>query len=483
MLGRIWEIPLALPVRRAWLLPWLIAHAITLQSQEGNYKFENFGNQSVLLNGNVTGSVADLGLVYYNPARLGLIENPSFTIGGKAYEWSKYNFEDVLESDQNLSANRFGGLPATLAGTFEFKSLPGHKFAYSILSRHRSDIRIKFDSGPVSDPEFENIPDAVERFTELFIRDRLRDEWFGITWAYPISETFSVGVSIFASIYEANGRGDILINARRESGAVVSYANKVDYTQKSYGGQIKLGAAWMVSTLEMGVQVSLPYIAVKNRGSLSYLESLGGFSATEDFVVDLRYGELPAQRRTATGISYGIGIPWKAHKLHVNLDWHAPVASYDRISIPEEAQGELGTSPFLEELKSVVNFGVGGAFYVSPSIDVIGSLSTDFSAYRASVNLFDFINKSTNEINLLNDLWHVALGMDLHRKWGTVIAGVSYANSSRRTGPSVASPSQGDFAPNPNIASRINYERWRFIAGVEIPLLLEKVKDLPIPIK
>ena len=119
----------ALPkVFRFFLVVFLIT-CTEVHAQEGNYKFENFGNQSVLLNGSVTGSVADLGLTYYNPARLGLIENPSFTIGGKAYEWSRYYFEDILETDKNLSANQFGGIPATLAGTFSFKKLPGHKFA------------------------------------------------------------------------------------------------------------------------------------------------------------------------------------------------------------------------------------------------------------------------------------------------------------------------------------------------------------------
>ena len=88
-----------LPPGPAYLLTlFMLISGGILWGQEGNYKFENFGNQSVLLSGNLTGSVADLGLVYYNPARLGLIENPSFTIGGKAYQWSKYYFENILQT-------------------------------------------------------------------------------------------------------------------------------------------------------------------------------------------------------------------------------------------------------------------------------------------------------------------------------------------------------------------------------------------------
>ena len=454
-----------------------------LSGQEGNYKFENFGNQSVLLSGNVTGSVADLGLVFYNPARLALIENPSFTIGGKAYEWSKYYFDDVLQTDQSLSANRFGGLPATLAGTFELKFLPGHKFAYSIISRYRSDIRLLYDSGLLSEVELPQVPDAEESFTELDFRDRLRDDWFGITWAYPISETFSVGVSLFGSIYEHNGLGNILINVKRETGNVITYTNRLNYNQKTYGGQIRIGAAWNTANLEMGVNVSLPFIAVKQRASFNYQESLSGFSSDRDYIIALDYGDLENNRKTATGIAYGIGVPWKKHKLHLNLSWNAAISSYDRIELPEEVLVDLEENPFKDKFKGVINFGAGGTFYVSPSLNIIGSFSSDFSATEESVNLFDLINQSDEDINLLNDLWHFALGVDFNRPWGNIVLGTSYASTGSNIGTAPVIPGDGDQAQPRNITTQVKYERWRFIVGVEIPLIMEKLKKLPIPMK
>ncbi len=454
-----------------------------LSAQEGNYKFENFGNQSVLLSGNVTGSVSDLGLVFHNPARLGLIENPSFTIGGKAYEWSKYYFDDVLQTEKNLSANRFGGIPATIAGTFDLKFLPGHKFAYSILSRYRTDVQLNYNSGLIPDEEFPEVPDAEESFTDLYFRDRLRDDWFGITWSYPISETFSVGASLFGSIYEHNGNGDILINVQRESMDVITYTQRLDYTQKTYGGQIKLGAAWILKNLDMGVNVSLPLIAVKNRASFRYQESLSGFSESQDFVLAADYGDLQSSRRTAASISYGVGIPWKKHKLHLAVDWHAPIGSYERIELPQEILENLDENPFKEQLRAVFNFGGGGEFYISPSLNVIASFSSDFSATVESINLFDIINQSTEDINLLNDLWHIALGVDLTRPWGSIIVGASYASTSSKVPSAPVIPSDSPEPQPRSVTTQISYERWRFIVGLEIPLLLEKVKDIPIPIR
>ena len=457
----------------------LITHT-GIHAQEGNYKFENFGNQSVLLNGSVTGSVADLGLTYYNPARLGLIENPSFTIGGKAYEWSRYYFSDVLETDKDLSANQFGGLPATLAGTFSFKKLPGHKFAYSILSKQRSDIRLRYDSGLIPVPDDDEVIRNKEGLTELNFRDRIRDDWFGVTWAYPFSDTFSVGASIFASSYLNDGRGDILINQKQENNQVITYTNRVDFRQRTYGGQIRIGAAWKIAEIEMGINVGLPVFTVYKSASLNYQESLAGASGDLDFIIQQDYGDLESSRKTATSISYGVGFPWKAHKIHLNLDWHAGISSYDRIEIPEEAIAYFGRNPFRETLKSVVNFSAGGEFYVSPSINIIGSFSTDFSAAEESINLFDFINQSTDDINLLDDLWHFAVGVDLNRPWGNIVLGTSYARSGSEVGTAPDIPGPG-IEPR-NISTSINYERWRFIIGFEIPLIMNKLKDLPIPI-
>ena len=47
---------------------------------------------------------------------------------------------------------------------------------------------------------------------------------------------------------------------------------------------------------------------------------------------------------------------------------------------------EMGRDVTVEELKSVINFGIGAEFYVSPSLNIIGSFSSDFAALKESIN-------------------------------------------------------------------------------------------------
>ena len=176
----------------------------SLVSQEGNYTFENYGNETVLLNGNVTGSASDLGLAYYNPARLALIENPSFVISGKAYQLDKYTLTDVFQSEVDLRTSRFNGIPSIVAGTFNLKFLPKHKFAYAILSRYRSQIGINYSSGIEEGSDFFPFGEEVRRVTDIAFTERLREEWYGLVWSYPIKENFAIGISLFGSILLSN---------------------------------------------------------------------------------------------------------------------------------------------------------------------------------------------------------------------------------------------------------------------------------------
>ena len=121
-----------------FIIPFLI-------SAQGYYNGENFGNRSILLSGNVTGSVDDLGLAYYNPARLALIEDPVFTINAKAYQFSNLKFENVFGRDSKLDDTKFDGVPSLIAGTFSVEKWEKHHFAYAFLSKERSRLNFNIN--------------------------------------------------------------------------------------------------------------------------------------------------------------------------------------------------------------------------------------------------------------------------------------------------------------------------------------------------
>ena len=465
----------------------LILFPLFVLAQEGNYKFENFGNQSILLNGNVTGSVSDLGLAYYNPARLGLVEKPSFTISGKAYEWFNYNFQNVLDTDEDLSDSNFDGLPGTVAGAFEVDFLPGHKFAYSLISRYRTDIGLNYASGIIFDDPIGPVVDVDERITDISLNNSVKDEWFGLTWAYPFSEKFSIGASLFGSIYGLRANGETFITVRRTNGNVASYTRNLRYKQDVYGLFFKLGAAWRWDKVDMGLNISFPFISLHDDAEAKFEEFLSGLDdiGEEDVFVFFDLDELENRRRTAFGIALGAGVPIGKTKLHFNVEWFSKLSEYERISIDREIleQRGLTQTPFNEELRSVVNFGMGAEVFLSPSFALIGSFSSDYSAFISDANLFDLLNQSAKNVNILNDFWHFGFGFDWKVKnFGDLVLGATYSRTSSNIDDQPDIPG-GDTSPSVGepveIATEIGVERWRFVVGVEFNLIRKKLEDIP----
>ncbi|WP_224489288.1 hypothetical protein [Robertkochia flava] len=94
------------------LPPFFIA-SLPVKAQR-SYRYENFGNHSVLLNGKVTGGVTDLGGVFYNPARLAMVRNPQFSVEGRFYESTQVYVDDFLGAGVNIENKQINGLPGLL---------------------------------------------------------------------------------------------------------------------------------------------------------------------------------------------------------------------------------------------------------------------------------------------------------------------------------------------------------------------------------
>lgn len=463
------------------LLIYFLFLVIEGKTQEGNYKFENYGNQTVLLNGNVTGSANDLGLTFYNPGRLALIDKPAFVIAGKAYEWSKYSFKDVFATNIDLNTSNFNGIPSIVAGTFKLKFLPKHKFAFSIISRYRTDIRVNYTSGIQENPEFDPIENEARRFTDVGFQKVLRDEWYGITWSYPVKENFSVGLSLFGSIYRKNGISEVFASAERTDGSVVGYSNNFSYSQKTYGLYLKMGLAWRLANIDIGANLSLPFISIKDKASLRSEEFVSGISPEQDYFAFVELDDLENRRRTATSLSVGAGIPVGKSIIHLDGSWHSKLKRYQRIELPEGVAQvtNLDPRPFEEEFKSVVNFGLGLELYISSSVRLISSFSSDFSAAVSRVNLIDVINENQGNFILEDDYWHFGLGTDLKLKWGHIVLGATYSSTKNTIEDEIDIPDGTPVDVAPDVLTSIKFERWRFILGLEIPLLEKKIKGLP----
>ncbi len=460
---------------KKFLLPVIITLFLnsSLISGQGNYNAENFGNRSILLSGNVTGSVEDLGLTYYNPARIALIENLGFAINAKAYQANSVTIKNIFGKDNKLSDSDFRGIPSLVSGTFKLKNLKNHHFAYTFLSKQRSNLGLNLSR----DLNSVNISDDIDRSVGDFnLRNKETDEWFGISWGTKLKENFSIGVSTFFSIYNDNGTYDLLISALDNNQDVDLFYNEIKFGQKSYGIFTKVGLAWNVDKFELGLNIDIPYLEIVNSGKFRYQKFLSGNENDEGIFQYYDYTDLKSARKEPLGISFGVGLPLGKNKIHFKTDWHGKIAEYDRIIVPIEENSNKNFT-LKEELKSVINFGIGAEIYLSSQLNIYGSFSTDFSPLISNNNIIKLLGNENNEQYFDADYYHYGFGFDFKLKKMQLILGTTYSSASEKFSNPLELPISGnlDATANDNI-TKIIYTRWRFIIGLEIPIFGSNIK-------
>ena len=434
---------------------------------QGHYNNENFGNRSLLLSGNVTGSVDDLGLAYYNPGRISLVENPVFSINAKAYQLNFVDLQNAFGQDEKLSDSRFQGVPSMLAGTFNVDKWKDHHFAYSFFTRNRNRVDIGLtkeeEVGLIVDGDLEKVT------TDIKLRKRESEEWFGVTWGTKIAENLGVGVSAFISIYDFSNFYDITLAGLEDSGEVNLINNELKADQYSYGMFWKIGLAWKLEKFDLGLNIDLPYLEVISSGSFKYQKYHALATGSEDDVYEfIQYKNLNASRKIPLAVSMGAGFPLGEHKLHFKASWHSKVSAYDRLVIPND-EDISDALVFTEELDPVFNFGVGGEFKLNEKLNLFGSFATDFSPVIKNSNFIS--NNTDNNIEVLpeSDYFHYGLGVEMILKRAHLILGTTYTSG-------VSSFEQFSEIPEPDLVAANNNEttirnsRLRFIIGFEIPL-------------
>jgi len=454
--------------------------------QDGHYWSENYGNKSMLLSGTVNASVADLGAVFYNPGRLGQIDNPAFVIDAKVYEWMTIKIEDGINDGVDLSKSNFGGAPSLAAGTFKVPFLKNHKFAYSFLTRSRTQadffIRVEKEGDIV-----EAIPGNEKFNGKLNFNTTFKEEWMGLTWSPPISNKFSIGLSNFVSTINRSASLSLNMNALDENSKVASLS-----TDRKFGFNIngliwKLGMAMDLSPIRLGMTVTTPRVNLKNKGSTLFEDYLIGVDTTGDGNTNDAYifniqNNLHTTYHTPWAIGFGAGIHFKKGVIHLSAEWYDKVPQYKIMETnPFVAQSSGDTLSFtlVDELDPVLNFGVGIELKLSDKNSFYASVSTDYSAVTTNITGFAELDKKANNSVFQADFYQFGGGFSTELKWIEVTLGATYTGASQQINRPINFPDEGDDPVfDSGNTSTLLFRQWKFILGFSIPFADKMKKSL-----
>lgn len=448
-----------------------------MTAQDGHYWTEHYGNRSTLLNGVVIGSVSDLGAVYYNPARLGLLDEAGLVLSGKVYDWTNFRVKDALDEGLDLKESDFGGAPALVAGTFRLGFLPKHQFGYAFLTRYRHQT----DFGVREEREGNLIPQypGEKLFNGQFDwRADLKEEWLGLVWAYPLSEKVSIGATAFLSQRKKSAAYHLRLTAVGEDDAVAQFNRKRALSYNATALLAKVAVAADLSPLMLGVTFTTPKWNLFGDGRLDYEEVLTGVEEA-GFASSYQDG-LSARHRWPWSVGAGAGIKAGNNRIHLSGEFFNTVPRYTLMEIDDfvgQTSGDTIRHQIVDELNSVINFGLGYEYIFNERFSVHASFATDRTAATSDVNRFIEFGDETSNATSQRDLFHYGGGASLKFKAIEFTLGATYTSASERIERPIDFPDEnGDPVADSGATSTVQLNRWRFVFGFEL-FFLSQIKE------
>lgn len=461
----------------------LLISVISIQlatAQDAHYWTEQFGTKSMLLSNSVVGVVEDLGAVYYNPARLGLIENPAFVISGKVYQLNNLKVSNATgdTSDASQKSSDFGGAPSLVAGTFSVKGWDNHNFAYAFLTRRRMDMNLN-GMTDVYGSLIEDFPGDEYFSGELGIGKQFSEEWIGGTWSYSKNKKYSVGVTGFVTIRNQQSTGTTQLQAYNEVD-VITYYNRKSYNFKNYGILFKIAGAAKFDNLDLGITLTTPNIGLSGSGSFRYEQYLSGLPNTDDIYVRNLQDGIQSTFKTPMSLALGAGLKLFGGTLMASAEYYTAIDKYNLMEGAEflGQSNNLSYAPVLyDQLESVINFGVGYNFVFSERVNGYLSYSTDYSASKVDNSNLDDQSMYLKASTFASDINHFGGGIVLNLKKADITLGATLATSSYQIERPVDFPDgDGGSIVDSDEYAQVNWNRWRFIVGISVPFVNDIAK-------
>jgi hypothetical protein len=447
-------------------------------AQDSHYWTQQYGTKSMLLSGSAIGGVDDLGAVFYNPGRLAVIANSAFLLSASVYESNTITVSDAFGNGKSVKNSTIKGVPTLAAGTFKIKRLPKHHFAYSILTRQSADLSFGFKGEEHADV-IASLPGTEYFGAEANFKNNSNEQWIGLTWSYAVSPKFSVGVTTNYSNSSQSKGALIAMQALTQNNEVATYRYNRSYSYTQSSLLWKIGAAADLGMWQLGLTVTTPQIRLGGSGSYTYEEffsSAPGLTRPEGYSTSYQTG-LNVNYRSPLSVGLGASRKIGKNKIHVSAEWFNATPKY---MVMQAADHYSQSNPndtirfqLVDQVRSVVNAGIGAELYISEQVSGFASFSTDFTTASEDISRFAARKDEASNSSWNMDFYHVGGGVVLKLKGADITLGATHTGASQKITPPFQFPENPNQPIlNPNAAPvDWQWDRWRFVFSFSLPFL------------
>jgi len=438
-------------------------------AQDTQYWTQQYGTRAQLLGGAVVGSFLDLSATFYNPGAISLMDNPEVLLSANAFELVDMGVENQGGEVDNLSSTRFATAPGLFTGLFPSGWLPG-QLAYSALTRQEFNLRLNTQS--VGELTIDEFPDPVEYSAETLFDQDLGENWFGATWSNTIAPNVGFGGTMYVAYRGQRTRVQTTTNAVTDGGDGVAVNFTDEFSYSHFRLVWKFGLAWDNDPFTLGVALTTPSVGLFGWGSAQYNRSLIGLDLDDDGQPDSKLfadtqDDLAPDYRSPVSIAAGGSYRWGSTTVHFSAEWFNAVDKYqvlDATELPGEFPGLSITQRVTQELKSVLNWGIGVEHMFSRKYTGYASFIVDRSASVPGTT-------TKNTISTW-DIYHFSGGAAFRIAGLDLTTGIQYARGSDNVvlGFIPGSGSGIDVPIGGQTDTKVVYQRVLFIIGFAFSL-------------
>jgi hypothetical protein len=371
-------------IRVSAMLTCILLLAGSARAQDTHYWNLFYGTQATLLGGAVIGSASDLSATYYNPGMLAVNREQGLLLGANVYQLQKYTLDQ--SSRGSTTETWIGPAPALIAGRVPVDSTVLGGIAYSILTRQalRSDLQSRL----VGSRDLIGNDGIPEQFSsELVLGAKLSDTWVGVTLFRLVHPKVGIGLTNYVSLRNQTIRSDGMGQALSANGVLTNITRVLNVEYYNIRLLWKFGVGVNLDPLTLGLTVTTPSVNLFGTGSLfadysGNYSGIPGDTARTEVLVATHQKDLASRYKTSWAVGAGLGYRFGKSRIHFSLEWYAPVSYFNVLETSPftgQSNGRQYPAAVTQEMKSVINAGLGFEHSLSSSLGLFGSVVTDFS--------------------------------------------------------------------------------------------------------
>ena len=388
-------------------------------AQDSHYWNLQYGTKSTLLGGAVIGSVRELSATYYNPGAVALFNDPKLILSAKVYQYEAITVVNGAGENKDLDYSSISPAPTFVAFDIIIDTTGRNKLAFSLLTRQSMNFefetrRIGIEDGSTPNNFVAGGLSMEQKFDEI---------WGGLTFSHKLSEVVGLGVTGYVAYRDQNYKLQTVIEDLDSINQISSLTAFRNLKFRNYRVLLKTGVGVNLNPVTFGFTLTTPSLSLLGNGSYGYNNFINNPDDPTHNVYESNYqDDLKSKYQTSWAIGFGAAYWGKTLSVHFSAEWYDAVKKYNPITLDplySQSSGEYFTREISQQLKSVINAGIGVDYKLNDKFSIAGSFITDFSANDT--------NAETNIALSRWDIYHISAGSYFNIGGSEITLGLSYS--------------------------------------------------------